>query len=158
MIEVFEMKGAAVEAELQLSTLEHRAILIVKDRKQEFALQFGTDRIPIDVEVIRERRAGAVLEDVTPPLVRVDVESHVVWDEVEDVTHVPGGERIREGVVIRFGPELWIELLMVADVVTVEAAWTSPQNRRCVAIRDAESVQILDDGPTVGECEVPIEL
>ena len=141
MIEIREMEGAGVEAELQLPSLEHRAVLIVKNRQQQLALQFRRDRIPVDVEVVGEHRARPVLEHIAPPSVGVDVEPHVVRDEVEDVPHVPRGERVREGVVIGFGPELGIELVVVADVVAVQAARTRLEDRRCIAIGDPSAAR-----------------
>ncbi len=55
MIEVMELEGSVLEAQLKLAPFEHRAVLRAEDGEQDLALELGLDGLPLDVEETRER-------------------------------------------------------------------------------------------------------
>ena len=57
-----------------------------------------------------------------------------------------------------FGSERRIELAVIDDIVTVHAACTRMENRRCVNIGDAEIAQVADDFQRVLKAEIFVKL
>jgi hypothetical protein len=74
-----------IEANLQLTALEHPAVVVAEKRNQHFAVQIRPQRPPVDVEERGVRRAFAPGQYVVPPRV-VGTDPHVIGDEIEQVS------------------------------------------------------------------------
>jgi hypothetical protein len=74
----------------QLAVLQHIAVQVTQDRKQNLVFQhggrFGRGGAPINVEKVRIRGAWAVFEDIHPPGVLM-AGSHVVGYDVQEKAH-----------------------------------------------------------------------
>src|SRR5690606_33282891 len=109
-------EGAVPELQAQFPALEHLPILVPEDREQELGEQLRLDRRPFDVEELRGRRTGAVLENVAPPGVAAGPDPHVIGDEVDNVSEPVTRDRLGELPVRRVTAELRIDLVVIADV------------------------------------------
>ena len=105
-VEVPEMQGAILEAQLELSPFDDAAVLVAQHGQQHLPLQFRLYGVPVDVEEVGEGRTGTVLEHVAPPRIRVGIGRHVVRDDVDDVPEPVGFQGVAERVVIGLGAEL----------------------------------------------------
>jgi hypothetical protein len=116
------------------------------------------ERMPFDVEVRRVNRARAIFEHVHPPLIERLADAHVVRDEIQNLPHAVRVQRLDPRIVIGPGTDRGIELVVIGNVVTVQAVRARLEIRRRVAIADAERVEIRHDLPRLGKRELPVEL
>src|SRR6476660_8976557 len=99
-----------------------------------------------------------MLENVVPPRVCAEVESHVVGNNVENQPHSTLAQSVGEGLEVLFGSQILIQPAVIADVVAVRASFRGLQQRRGVAGRDPERVEIRNEVPGVLEAELRTEL
>ena len=82
-----EFTTAGVEGELKLRFLKLVAVLISKNRDQHLALQLIFYRIPIDIEKVSVLGGLAIFEYIQPPCIVAAHHSHVVRDNVQNLSH-----------------------------------------------------------------------
>ena len=131
---VVEIKRAGFEPHLQLAALEHAPVLIAEDRQQHLVVQVGLQRPPVDVEIGRVDGARAILEHVHPPRVERLADAHVVRDEVEHLAHPVRVQLGHEGVVFLARTDRGVQLVVIGDVVAVQALGARLKIGRGVAI------------------------
>ena len=117
-----QLQLAGVECERQFPAFEHFAVAVLENWEQNPAFQLRRNRIPVDVEEIRERRRLPMLEHVAPPRVGRRIEPHMVGDEVEDQAHPALAQLRCQRIEVLVRPKFLVERVVVADVVTVRAA------------------------------------
>src|ERR1700746_733069 len=99
-IEDTEFSSFRIEAELELSAIEHRAVLVAQYRNQHFPLEFLLERLPVDIEKIRLGGSFPILEHVEPPAVVAAHYAHVVGNHIQDLSHSVFLERGDEAFVV----------------------------------------------------------
>ncbi len=82
----------------------------------------------------------------------------MVRDKIEHLTHRVRVEFRNPGVVILPRADYRVELVMVGDVVTVQAFRACLEIGRCISIRHAQRMQVRDDLARLSEGEPAIEL
>ena len=147
-----------LETHLEFAPLEDASVLIAEDRQQHFVFEIGLKRFQIDVEEGRVRRAGAVFENVHPPAIERLADAHVVRDEIDDLSHLARVKIGDPGIVIGARADRRVELVVIGDVVAVQAFRARLKIRRRVTIADPERVEIRHDFPRLRKGELPIEL
>ncbi len=120
-LEVVDEERAAVAGHPQLAALEDLAVGSAEDGQEHPPAQPLLGRSPVDVEVIGEARARAVLEHVDPPGVLAGADPHVVGDEVDDMAHPAGAEGVCPGHEGFGTADLGVELGRIDQVVAVRA-------------------------------------
>ncbi len=160
VFEVVEREAAfgGVEAQRDLAVLQHLAVMAAQHRQQHLAGEFDVERLPVDVEVLREVRRLAVLQHVEPPRVVGAQHTHVVGHHVEELTEpvLPqGADEAREAL----GPaDLRIDLVVRHHVVAVHAAGPRALDRRAIHMAHAQLRQVREDAHRIVEAEVLVEL
>jgi orotidine-5'-phosphate decarboxylase len=61
--------------------------LIAQDWQEQLVAQLGLDGVPIEIKKFRELRRAAIGQNVTPPGVRSQTNSHVVGHDVQHLAH-----------------------------------------------------------------------
>ena len=112
----------------------------------------------MDVEIGRVERAGAVFENIHPPLIERLADAHVVRDEIDDLSHAVRMQIGDPGIVLLARPDRGIQLVVIGDVVTVQAFRARLEIGRRIAIADPERIQVRHDFPRLGKGELPVEL
>jgi hypothetical protein len=107
--------------DLQFAALENAPVLIAQDREQDFVLEIGLERFPIDIEVGRVDRTGPVFEHIHPPVVERLADAHVVRDEIDDLAHPVSVEVRDPGVVFRARTDRGIQFVVIGDVIAMQA-------------------------------------
>ena len=158
MIEIAQEKTAALEVDLQFAAFQDASVLIAQNRKQNLVVQIGFERLPVDVEIGRVGRARSVLEHVHPPVIVRLADAHVVRDEIEDLSHPVRVQLGDPGVVFLARADRGIQLVVIGDVVAVQAFRARLEVGRRIAIADPERVQIRHDLARLREGELPVEL
>ena len=158
VVETPHHERAVAIRELQLLSLEDRAVLIAENRNQHLVGELVLHRVPLDVEEAREAGARSVLEHVEPPGVRRLRNPHVIRHEIEHMPHRVRVELADPRPVVVCRAEVGVETRRVRDVVAVRTARHGLQVRRRVAVADAERVQVVDDRARVLEREAAVEL
>ena len=156
--EVVRVERAVDVVQRDLLPLERRAVRVSENRQQHLVLELHLERMPVDVEKRRVLGAGAVLEHVLPPGIGRLRDAHVIGHQVDDVAHVMAAQRPHPAVVALAIAYLRIELRRIGDVVPVCAARHRPEVARCIAVRDAKAVEVVDDGGRIVEGERRVEL
>ena len=158
VIVIAQKKRAGVEVHLQFAALQDASVLIAQDREQDLVLQIGFERLPLDVEIGRVERAGPVFEHIHPPVIERLADAHVVRDEIEHLSH-PVRVQLRDPrVVFRARTDRGIQLVVIGDVVAVQAFGARLKIRRRITIADPERVQIRHDLARLRKGELPVEL
>ena len=157
VVVIVEEKGALITVEPNFPAFQNPSILVFQEREENFVLQIGLCRMPIDVKVRRVGRAGPILQDIRPPWVRVAY-AHVVGYGVQKQSHAPGSQGVTENVKVPVSPKLRIELAVIANVIAVGAARSSFQKGRGVAVADTEVVQVIEQRGGIREGEAAVEL
>ena len=101
VIVIAQVKRAGLEADLQLTALQDASILIAQDGEKDLVLKIGFERLPLDIEIGGVKGAGAVFQDIHPPLVERLADAHVVRDKVDNLSHTVGMEIGDPGVIFR---------------------------------------------------------
>src|SRR5579884_1706108 len=160
MFEVEKAKLALffVEGQLQFTAIENRAILISENRYQYFSLQFVFQRIPINIEEFCVTRGLTIFEHVEPPGIVRAHDAHVVWDHIENLAHTMFVQCVYEARVVFWRANLWVQMMMVDDVIAVHAARARTQVRRGVTVRDPELSKIRNQVSSLRESEAAVEL
>ena len=81
-----------------------------------------------------------------------------VWDEIDDLPHTVRMQIGDPGIVLLTRPDRGVQLVVIGDVVTVEAFRARLEIGRCIAIADAERIQIRHNFPRLCKGELPVEL
>src|SRR5690606_13569264 len=102
-------------------------------------------RVPVDVEESRRHRARAVLEHVAPPGVRAGRDAHVVRHEVNEMRQAMLRKRPAEAAVGLNATSFVADLVVIADVVAMRAAWGGAEDGRRVARRDTQPREVRRD-------------
>ncbi len=76
---------------------------------------------------------------------------HVVRDEIEDLTHAVRVQLGDPGVVFLARTDRGVQLVVIGDVVAVQALRARLKIGRRIAVADAELVQIRHDSPAPGQ-------
>src|SRR5580704_1333615 len=86
-IVIGQEKSSFLKPEMKVAALKNFAVLIAENRKQYLVPKGLFERVPVDVEELRKSRAGAILQDIHPPLVLRINNAHVIGHEIGDLTH-----------------------------------------------------------------------
>ena len=147
-----------IKREAQFSTIEDDPILVAENGDQHFALQFVFERIPVNIKEVRIGRRFPILQNIKPPGIIAAHNSHVVGNDVENLSHTMLMQGRNELVVLFESTDLRIQLMMVNDVVSMHAAGSGAQIRRGVTMRNTQLSEIGDELGGLQECEIAIEL
>ena len=158
MLEIAQEKTAGVVVHLQLAPFQNAAVLIAQNRNQHLVAQVGFERLPVDIEIRRVNRARPVLQNIGPPEILRLADAHVVRDEIEHLTHPAGVEFRDPGVVFRARPDGRVQLVVIGNVVAVQALGPRLEIRRSITVADPERVQVRHKSARLREGEVAIEL
>jgi hypothetical protein len=157
-LEIFEHQRPVVEHHLELAPFEDLPVLVAENGQQHLVPELLLDRFPVDVEEPRVRGAGTVFEHIPPPRVGLRIDGHVIGNEIDEQPQAVGAERPRQGVEIAHGANLGIQLAVIGDVVAVGAAFAGGEDRRAVAVADAQITQIGRERLEVAKRERVAEL
>jgi hypothetical protein len=132
--------------------------LITQDWEQDLVLKTGFKRFPLDVEIRGIKGAGAVFENVHPPLIERLTDAHVVRDKIDNLPHPVRVQIGHPGVVFLARPDGRVQLVVIRDVVAVETLRARLEIGRRITIADPERMQIRHDFARMGKGELPVEL
>ena len=158
VIVIAEKEGARLEMHLQFAALEDASVLIAQNREQNLVVEIRFERLPFDVEIGRVERAGSVFEHIHPPLIERLADAHVVRDEIDDLSHAVRVQISDPGVVFLARADGGVQLVVIGDVVTVQALRARLEIGRRIAIADAKRVKIRNNLPRLRKGELPVEL
>src|SRR5438128_6471258 len=113
--------------EAQFSPIEGDSILVAENGTPHFALKFVVERIPIDIEELCIGRRFLTLHNIKPPDIVAAHDSHVVGNDVENLSHAMLMQGRNEFVVLFESTDFRIQLMVVNDVVTLQAPGPSTQ-------------------------------
>src|SRR5205823_8951628 len=147
-----------VKREAQFSPIEGNSILVAENGNQHFALKFVFERIPIDIKELCIGRRFPILQNIKPPDIVAAHDSHVVGNDVENLSHAMLMQGRNEFVVLFESTDFRIQLMMVNDVVSMHTAGSGAQIRRGVTMRNTELSEIGDEFSGLQEREIAIEL
>ncbi len=153
-----EGAGAGVEAQHQAAGGELHAVVVAQDRQQHAVGEVLRGRAPVDVEEVRERGGGAVLQHVLPPCVVGGEHAHVVGHDVHHDRHAVLAQLRHEVGELGLRADLGVERLVVDDVVAVRAAGARAQERRAVDVAHAEAREVGHERGRVAEGELAVQL
>src|ERR1700722_679538 len=128
-IEVVQVEGAFFKPEMKLAALQNSAVLVAENRKKHLIAKSLFERIPVDVEELRESRTGAVLQDIHPPLVLRISDAHMIGNEIGDLTHAALVQSRDHGIEILSRPNRGVQFVMIADVVSMIAVRARAEER-----------------------------
>ena len=141
-IVILHEKSAVGISQLELARLEHFAKLVFQQRQQHFVIEFGFDRMPINIEEMSVGRTGAVFEHVVPKRVLAADDSHVIRNDVENLAQAFLAKRGNHRGIIFRAAELRIQDRLIDHVVAVRAAGLRLEIRRRIEMAHAELCQI----------------
>ena len=157
-LEVAEKECAGLELQLEFAALEHAPVLVAENGKEHAVVEVALERMPVDVEMRRVDRALPVLQHVGPPCIDRRTDAHVVRDEIDDLP---------EAVLVQSGDELikilaradgGIQLIVIADVVAMQAVRARAEKGRRIDVADPEIAQVRHEVARLAEGEVLVEL
>ena len=157
-IEKRECAVSRVVRDPEFAALEFAAIVIAEDRNEHFAGKIRIDRMPVDVEVVGERRRLAVLQDVHPPRIVAAHDRDVVWHDIRDLAHAMARELGCEALEILAAADLRVEGAVIDDVVTVAAAGASAQVWRAIDVTHAQRGEIRHQFGRPRKIEIAVQL
>ena len=82
----------------------------------------------------------------------------MVGHDVEDQPHPTLAQSVGEGLEVLLGSQVLIQPAVIADVVAMRASSGGLQQRRGVAGRDPERIEIRNELPSILEAELRTEL
>jgi hypothetical protein len=82
----------------------------------------------------------------------------VVRDDILNPPDAAPPQVIRQSVEFFAGSYFRIDPIRIDDVIAMHAPGTRHEHRRCIDVRNAQSVKIVDDLPKLSEPEVLLEL
>lgn len=147
-----------VEGELQFPVFQNRPVVVAEEGEQHLVLQRRVHRVPVDVEVPRERRRLTMLQHIEPPPVVVAAHRHVVRHDVDDQAHAVPVERGDKGLELASAAELRVERPMLDDVVAVPTLRACLEQRRDIAVAYAERGEVGNYRGGGRKAEVAIQL
>ena len=150
--------GPGIEAKLELAPLQDLTVVIAEEGQQNLSAQLRLGGLPVDVEELRIGGAWTVLEYVQPPEVLVASDSHVVGNEVEDLSHSVPVQCIDEGRERLLVAHLRVECIVIGDVVPVRASGTRFQVGCAVDVAHTERVEVGHESFGIPEGEAAVEL
>ena len=112
----------------------------------------------MDVEIRRVEGTGAVFENVHPPLIERLANAHVVRDEIDDLPHAVRMQIRDPGIVLLARTDRGVQLVVIGDVVTMQAFRARLEIGRRIAITDTERIQIRHNFPRPRKGELPVKL
>jgi hypothetical protein len=138
--------------------LEDAAILISQNRKEHLVLKFILYGFPIDIEKVGVGRTGAIFEHIDPPPVFVFDDAHVIRDDIEHLAHSVSFEIFHPFVILLFGTDFGIELVVVQKIISMETSFLGPEVRGGIDIRNAQLMKVGDEGFCIGKLKQMIQL
>src|SRR5215813_14329650 len=141
-IENAELPFPAIERKFELAAVEYRSVVIAQNGDENLSPQLVFDWIPVDIEIVRIGRSLPIFEHIQPPGVVAAHYTHVVRNDIEDLTHAVFVQSPDETVIVLRASNLRIEPMVVDDVVAVQTAGPRPQIGRCIDVRDSQGRQI----------------
>ena len=154
---VIRNEELAVELQLDAPALEFGAVLQPQHRQQDFVLQLRLQRRPVNVEVLCEPGRPAIGQHVLPPRV-VLAYADMVRHDVEHEADAARLERICPGTELFVCPDLWIQLIVVGDVVPVRGAGTRLEYWGRIQMAYPHGGKVVDQPQRVGKTEARVEL
>ena len=82
----------------------------------------------------------------------------MVWDKIDNLPHPVGTEFRDPGVIIFARPDCGVELVVIGDVVSVQALGAGLEIGRCVSMTDPKLIKIRHNFARLPEGEVLVEL
>ena len=82
----------------------------------------------------------------------------MVWDKIDNLPHPVGTEFRDPGVIIFARPDCGVELVVIGDVVSVQALGAGLEIGRCVGMTDPKLIKIRHNFARLPEGEVLVEL
>src|SRR6516225_3024645 len=160
MIEVpgTEAPFVRIEAKHDFAILEDHAILIAEYREQHAALEVDPTSTPVDIEIGGEWRFLTPFEHIQPPGVVISTHAHMVRHEIEDQAHTMPMQRVDQCLEIRLAADLWVELVVVDDVIAMRRTGARLHDRRGVNMTDAECREIRNKAGCVAKREMAVKL
>ena len=104
------------------------------------------------------RRGRAPFQHVEPPRIVGEMHADMVGNEIENKPEIVLLQRRAQPLEAGFAAELRIDPGMIDDIIAMGAALARFHEGRCVEMRDAERLQIGDDGGRGVEIEIRREL
>src|SRR5207237_8785679 len=123
LVEVGDGETLLVEAQTNLARLERLAVRLAEDGEDDLVA------LPVDVEVVHETRARAVLQHARPPGVLM-ARREMVRDDVEEESHPLPDQLFVQRVEVVVAAELRIQRGGIDDVVAVPAPLARLEDRR----------------------------
>src|SRR5205807_2311777 len=102
-------------------------------------------RTPVDVEKTTVDGSFPILQNIQPPRIVAAHDRHVIRDNIEDHSHTVFAENAYKIVELFTSPNLWIERVVIDNVVSMKAAGAGLETGRKVTVTDAESGKIGHD-------------
>ena|GEM_PF-5938703 len=121
-----------------MTGLQHRPVLVAKERYEQLTLQIASIRLPIDIEPARIFRLWTPFQHVEPPRVVGAANADMVGYEIQHLPETVVAKRRHHLTEGRLVAELRVELAVVDDVIAMCAAGTRFQVRRGVNVADAQ--------------------
>src|ERR1700722_18682838 len=142
------------ETEFKFPRSQLFAILRAKHRREQLAVL----RRPVDVEPAGILGVGTPLQNIEPQRIVGAPDAPVIGHDVQDPPEplIAEGVDHRREIILR--PEFRIQLVVVGDVVAVDAARTRLEDRREVDVADAELREVRRDGGRVTEPKAGMQL
>ena len=158
LVEVAHDQFLAVVAERQLACLQRGAERPAKARIDELARVHVPIAIPVDIEEIRKPRALTEAKDIPPPRVQRAEHPNVVWDDVQNETHVVMAQSAVQHVERFNAAKFRVHAVTIDDVIAVGAARDGGENRREVNVRDSEGGKLRHRRRRVRQRELGVQL
>jgi hypothetical protein len=106
---------------IDLPRAQYAPILVAQHRNQHFILQLGLGRVPIDVEPCGKAAGRAILKHI-PPVTVFAPDGHVVGHNIQHLAQPQFAQPQAKSLVSVFATQLFIDPLVVDDIVAVHAA------------------------------------
>ena len=160
MLEIPGRKAAfaGIVAQLDFAAFERLPVGRADDRQQHAAAGAIGQLVPVDVEGRRMRRSRTPFQHVQPPRIVGKVDADMVGYEIEDQPDIVLLQRRTEPFETGLAAELWIELVVIDDVVAMGRALARLHERRSIEMRNAEGFQIGHHGGGGIEIEIRRQL
>ena len=139
------------ETKVKSPRLEHEAVLIVENRHEHLRPPRSIGIAPIYIKEICERRSGAALQYVLPPLIRSAPNAHVIGHNIQHHAHALGSHRARKIFEGRPATQFGVDAMIVVDVVSMGAPWGGHQHGREITMVHSKIVEIGENPAGVGE-------
>ncbi len=148
---------AAAEKQPEFTGLQRIAERLAQHWQKNFSFQAARPGVPVDIEIRRERRARAILQNVHPPGI-LATRGHVIGDDVQDDAHPALSQLVLKREEIFLGAQVRIDPRRVGGIIPMLAAVTTAQDWGRVNMRDAKVAQRIQDSNRVFKSKVAVEL